>query len=73
MCELAFRGDFFAISRKHSKSLESELQDVLAVGVDRGQRQFETDARPGDAWRNHSLADTQAKELIYDALVPGGD
>jgi hypothetical protein len=43
---LAFRGDFMAVTRKHSKTLEKELQDVLALGVDRVQRQF-ADARPG--------------------------
>lgn len=66
---LAMRGDFFAISRKHSKTLEAELQDVLAVGVDRVQRQFEPMLAQVDAWKNHSLADSQAKELIYDAFV----
>jgi len=66
---LAFRGDFQAITRKHSKTLERELQDVLAVGVDRGQRQFEPMLAQVDAWRNHQLADLQAKAIIYDAFV----
>jgi hypothetical protein len=66
---LAFRGDFQAITRKHSKTLEAELQDVLAVGVDRVQRQFEPMLAQVDAWRNHSLSDTQAKEIVYDAFV----
>jgi hypothetical protein len=66
---LAFRGDFMAVSRKHSKTLEAELQDVLAVGVDRVQRQFEPMLAQVDAWRNHQLADIAAKEVIYDAFV----
>jgi hypothetical protein len=66
---LAFRGDFMAVTRKHSKSLEKELQDVLAVGVDRVQRQFEPMLAQVDAWRNHQLPDAQAKEHIYDCFV----
>jgi hypothetical protein len=66
---LAFRGEFMAITRKHSKSLETGLQDVLAIGVDRVQRQFEPMLAQVDAWKNHSLSDIQAKELVYDAFV----
>jgi len=66
---LAFRGEFFAISRKHSKTLEAELQDVLAVGVDRVQRQFEPMLIQVNTWKNHSLSDGEAKEIVYDAFV----
>jgi hypothetical protein len=66
---LAFRGDFQAITRRHSKALEAELQDILALGVDKVQRQFEPMLVQVDAWKNHSLSDAGAKELIYDAFV----
>jgi hypothetical protein len=66
---LAFRGDFMAVTRRHSKALETELQDILALGVDKVQRQFEPMLLQVDTWKNHSLADSQAKELIYDAFV----
>ena len=66
---LAFRGEFFAVTRKHSKALEGELQDVLAIGVDRVQRQYEPLLAQVDAWKSHSLADAQAKEVVYDAFV----
>ena len=62
-----------AITRKHSKALETELQDMLAVGMDRVQRQFEPMLVQVDTWRNHSLSDQAAKELVYDAFVRGGD
>jgi hypothetical protein len=65
----AFRGEFFAVTRRHSKALEAELQDVLAIGVDRVQRQFEPMLAQVDAWKNHQLPDIQAKELIYNAFV----
>ena len=66
---LALRGEFQAITRKHSKALEAGLQDVLAVGVDRVQRQFEPMLAQVDAWRNHRLPDIRAREIIYDAFV----
>ena len=58
-----------AITKKHSKSLETGLQDVLAIGVDRVQRQFEPLMAQVDGWKNHSLSDTRAKELVYDAFI----
>lgn len=66
---LAFNGEFFAISRRHSKALEKELVEVLAVGVDRVQRQFQPMLDRIDAWKNHQLADISAQQLIYRAFV----
>jgi hypothetical protein len=66
---LAFRGDFMAVTRRHSKALETELQDILALGVVRVQRQFEPMLAQVDTWKNHQLPDIQAKALIYDAFV----
>src|SRR5258705_4344361 len=62
---LSFRGDFMAVSRKHSKS----LQDVIAVGIDRVQRQYEPMLAQIDAWKHHSLSDTLAREIIYKAFI----
>lgn len=66
---LAFRGEFMALTRRHSKALEAEFQDIIAVGVDRVQRQFEPMLVQVDAWKNHSLSDLQAKSIVYDAFV----
>jgi hypothetical protein len=48
VCEnLAFSGDYTAVLAKHSKNFS--LEDSLAIGVDRMQRNFEPMRRK---WRN---------------------
>jgi hypothetical protein len=66
---LAFHGDFMAVSRKHSKNLD--IQEVMAIGVDRAQRHFEPMKRDIDVWRNHALPDQTAKSIVYDAILGG--
>ena len=38
---LAFHGDFMAVSRKHSKKMD--VQEVIALGVDRAERACQAD------------------------------
>lgn len=68
---LAFTGEFFALARKHSKKLMDGFQDALAIGVDRVQRHYVPMERQVNVWRNHSLPDIQAKEIIYRAFIEG--
>jgi hypothetical protein len=64
---LAFSGEFEAIARKHTKHVN--LTEVVAMGVDRVQRHFVKLTAHVDAWRNFSLSDARAKEVIYDAFI----
>jgi hypothetical protein len=64
---LAFHGDFQALSRKHSKNLV--LNDVLAVAVDRMQRNFAPMLVQVNAWKMHELPDAAAKLIIYRAFI----
>jgi len=66
---LAFHGDFMAVSRKHSKNVD--IQEVIAVGVDRAQRHFEPMKKQINAWQGHELPDIQARNVIYDAFIAG--
>jgi hypothetical protein len=68
---LAFRGEFFAIAKRHSKRLMDGFQDTIAIGVDRVQRQFEPITKQINVWQNHSLADVDAKHLIYRSFIQG--
>jgi Domain of unknown function (DUF932) len=65
----AFAGDFTPVLAKHTKNLS--LVDVLAVGVDRMQRNFEPMRKQVEAWKNTRLADESAKLVIYRAFVEG--
>jgi hypothetical protein len=70
VCEnMAFSGDFTPVLAKHSKHFS--LQDSLAVGVDRMQRNFEPMRRQVDAWRAQQLSEGMAKMIIYRAFVEG--
>jgi hypothetical protein len=68
---LAFKGEFFAVARRHSKNVLSQLDDTLAIGVDRVQRQFEPMTEQIDAWRGFTLSDGTAKEIMFDAFIGG--
>lgn len=67
---LAFHGDFVAVSKKHSKNMD--VIDVVSVGVDKAQRHFEPMKRDIDVWKGFELPDVQAKSIIYDAIIGGG-
>lgn len=64
---LALRGEFAAIARRHSKNMN--LVETVALGVDRAQRHFLPLTEEIAVWQNHQLPDIRAKEIIYDAFV----
>ena len=66
---MAFHGDFTPVLAKHTKNLS--LVDILAVGVDRMQRNFEPMRKQVEAWKGTRLADESAKLVIYRAFVEG--
>lgn len=66
---MAFHGDFTPVLAKHSKHLN--LVDILAVGVERMQRNFEPMKKQVEAWKRTRLPDESAKLVIYKAFVEG--
>jgi len=66
---MAFHGDFTPVLAKHTKHLS--LVDVLAVGVDRMQRNFEPMKKQVEAWKATRITDESAKLAIYRAFVEG--
>jgi hypothetical protein len=54
---------------KHSKHFS--LQDSLAIGVDRMQRNFEPMRRQVEQWRDQQLSTAAAKLIIYRAFIEG--
>ena len=70
VCEnMAFTGDFTPVLAKHSKNFS--LQDSLAIGVDRMQRNFEPMRRQTEQWRAQQLSTATAKLIIYRAFIEG--
>lgn len=67
---MAFHGDFQTVTRKHSKNLV--LNDVLAVAIDRMQRNFQPMLAQVNAWKGHELPDVAAKLIIYQAFIEHG-
>ena len=66
---LAFHGDFEALSKKHSKHIN--IQEVVTLGVDRMQRNFAPMMKQVDAWQGFNLPDQTAKLVIYEAFIAG--
>jgi hypothetical protein len=66
---MAFHGDFTPVLAKHTKNLS--LVDILAVGVDRMQRNFDPMRKQVETWKGTRLADESAKLVIYRAFVEG--
>src|SRR5438876_10320260 len=56
---MAFHGDFTPVLAKHTKHLS--LVEILSVGVDRMQRNFEPMRKQVDAWKGTRLPDETAK------------
>ena len=54
---------------KHTKHLS--LVDILAIGVDRMQRNFEPMRKQVEAWKATCLPDESAKLVIYQAFIEG--
>jgi hypothetical protein len=66
---MAFAGDFEPVLAKHSKSMN--LIDLVSVGVDKMQRNFEPLIQTVGEWQKISLTDEYAKAIIYEAFVEG--
>jgi hypothetical protein len=66
---MAFAGDFTPLLHKHSKRLD--LIEVVSIGVDKIQRNFEPLKRQIEAWQSHELTDDAAKLVLYAAFVEG--
>jgi hypothetical protein len=66
---MAFHGDFTPVLAKHTKHLS--IMDMLSVGVDRMQRNFEPMRKQVEAWKGTRLLDSTAKLVIYRAFVEG--
>ena len=68
VCEnLAFHGEYTPVLAKHSKNFL--LEDSLAVGVDRMQRNFGPLKEQVERWQSIQLTDVSAKLLIYQAFI----
>jgi hypothetical protein len=63
-------GDFRPVFHKHSARLD--LIDVVSIGVDKIQRNFEPLTRQIADWQNVQLPDEKAKLIIYNAFVESG-
>lgn len=66
---MAFAGDFTPLLAKHTANFS--LDDALAIGVDKIQRNFEPLQRQVENWRNLQLSDIEAKSIIYAAFIEG--
>lgn len=66
---MAFHGDFTPVLAKHTKRLS--LVDVLSIGIDRIQRNFEPMKRQVEVWKGTRVSDESAKLVIYRAFVQG--
>ncbi len=64
---MAFSGDFTPVLAKHTKHLS--LVDVLSIGVDRIQRNFEPMKKQVEAWKATRIPNEAAKLIIYLAFV----
>jgi len=66
---MAFMGDFTPVMHKHTRRLD--LIDVISIGVDKIQRNFEPLKTQIDSWQKHEVPERDAKLLLYDAFVEG--
>jgi hypothetical protein len=64
---MAFWGDFTPVLAKHSKHFN--LNDSIALGIDRMQRNFEPMRKQVDEWRGEQITDDDAKLIIYKAFI----
>ncbi len=62
-------GVFTPVLAKHTKNLS--LVDILAVGVDRMQRNLDPMRKQVETWKGTRLPDESAKLVIYRAFVEG--
>jgi hypothetical protein len=68
VCEnLTFHGEYTPVLAKHSKHFS--LEDSLAIGVDRMQRNFGPLKQQVEQWRAMQLSTAASKLLIYQAFI----
>ena len=60
---------FTPVLAKHSKNFS--LQDSLAIGVDRMQRNFEPMRHQAELWQAQQISTATAKLIIYRAFIEG--
>jgi hypothetical protein len=60
-------GAFTPVLAKHTKHVS--LVDILSVGIDRMQRNFEPMRKQVEAWKRTRLSDENAKLIIYRAFI----
>ncbi len=66
---MAFQGDFTPVLAKHTKRVS--LVDILSIGVDRMQRNFEPMRQQIETWKQACLPDDAARLIVYRAFVEG--
>jgi hypothetical protein len=66
---MAFMGEFMPVLHKHSKNLD--LIELVSIGVDKIQRNFDPLSRQIDNWQTCSLTDDRARLILYAAFVEG--
>jgi hypothetical protein len=64
---MSFRGDFTPVLAKHSASMN--LIDLVSIGVDKMQRNFEPLRAQVDFWQSTPISDDEARLAIYRAFV----
>jgi len=68
--KMAFSGDFTPVLARQTKRLS--LVDLLSIGVDRIQRNFEPIKNQVATWKASRITDDGAKLVIYRAFVEDG-
>ena len=66
---MCFSGDFQPVLAKHSRRLE--LLDLVSVGVDKMQRNFEPLKQTIERWKSQTISGSEARLIIYEAFVEG--
>lgn len=66
---MAFQGDYSPVLAKHTKRVS--LVDILSIGVDRMQRNFEPMRQQIASWKQSKLSDDAARLVVYRAFVEG--
>src|SRR5689334_21487911 len=66
---MSFKGDFTPVLAKHSASMN--LIDLVSIGVDKMQRNFDPLRKQVELWQKTDLTDNDAKLAIYNAFVVG--
>ena len=64
---LAFHGDYTPVLAKHTKHFD--LEDAIAIGVDRMQRNFKPMTEDVVRWKSTQITDEHARLFIYRAFI----